>query len=38
MERYFPARQKLAEIAETDQDWPTAIEQRDWLAKNRPSD
>ncbi len=37
---YFPAREQLAEIAERDDlhDWPTAIEQRTWLADNRPSD
>jgi len=37
---YFPAREQLAEIAESDnvRDWPTAIEQRAWLAKNRPGD
>ena len=36
---YFPAREQLAEIAESDdvRDWPTAIEQRTWLAKYRPS-
>ena len=37
---YFPAREQLARIAESDdvRDWPTAIEQRTWLAKYRPSD
>jgi tetratricopeptide (TPR) repeat protein len=37
---YFPAREKLAEIAESDdvRDWPTAIEQRAWLEKYRHSD
>ena len=37
---YFPAREQLAEIAESDdvRDWPTAIEQRTWLVENRPSD
>jgi tetratricopeptide (TPR) repeat protein len=37
---YFPAREQLAEISESDavRDWPTAIEQRTWLAKYRPSD
>jgi tetratricopeptide (TPR) repeat protein len=36
---YFPAREQLADIAESDdvRDWPTAIEQRTWLADNRPS-
>jgi tetratricopeptide (TPR) repeat protein len=36
---YFPAREQLAEIAEGQQppDWRTAIEQRQWLAENRPS-
>ncbi|MEP7187795.1 MAG: tetratricopeptide repeat protein [Roseiflexaceae bacterium] len=36
---YFPARQQLAQIAESDdvRDWQTAIEQRMWLIKNRPS-
>jgi tetratricopeptide (TPR) repeat protein len=35
---YFPAREQLAKIAERDdqRDWPTAIEQRTWLATNRP--
>ncbi len=36
-ERYFPARQKLVEIAEQDQDWPAAVAQRRWLAENRPT-
>ena len=37
---YFPAREKLAEIAERPDvhDWPTAIEQRTWLDTYRPSD
>ena len=37
---YFPAREQLAELAERDdvRDWPTAIEQRSWLAKYRPGD
>jgi tetratricopeptide (TPR) repeat protein len=37
---YFPAREQLAELSESDdvRDWPTAIEQRRWLAQNRPSD
>jgi tetratricopeptide (TPR) repeat protein len=36
---YFPARERLADIAENEQppDWRTAIEQRQWLAQNRPS-
>jgi tetratricopeptide (TPR) repeat protein len=36
---YFPAREQLAELAESDdvRDWPTAIEQRTWLVENRPS-
>ena len=36
-ERYYPARQKLAELAQADKDWPVAIEQRRWLARERPS-
>jgi tetratricopeptide (TPR) repeat protein len=35
--RYFPARQKLAEIAQADGDWPEAITQRRWLATERSS-
>ncbi len=35
--RYFPARQKLAALAEETEDWPTAAEQWRWLAQNRPS-
>ncbi|MEO7908753.1 MAG: tetratricopeptide repeat protein, partial [Roseiflexaceae bacterium] len=37
---YFPAREQLAQIAESDdvRDWATAIEQRTWLVENRPSD
>jgi tetratricopeptide (TPR) repeat protein len=37
---YFPARERLAEIAESDdvRDWATAIEQRSWLATYRPGD
>jgi tetratricopeptide (TPR) repeat protein len=34
---YFPARQKLAVLAEEAEDWPTAAEQWRWLAQNRPS-
>jgi tetratricopeptide (TPR) repeat protein len=34
---YFPAREKLAAIAEEDNDWAAAIEQRRWLLGNRPS-
>jgi tetratricopeptide (TPR) repeat protein len=34
---YFPARLRLAELAEQDQDWAAAIEQREWLSQNRPS-
>ena len=35
--RYFPAHQKLAEIAQADSDWPEAITQRRWLASERSS-
>jgi tetratricopeptide (TPR) repeat protein len=35
---YFPARLRLAELAASEQDWATAIEQREWLAQQRPSD
>ncbi|HEX9374051.1 MAG TPA: tetratricopeptide repeat protein [Roseiflexaceae bacterium] len=34
---YFPARMKLAMVAQEDGDWATAIAQRRWLAENRPS-
>lgn len=34
---YFPARRKLAEVAEEQGDWATAAEQRRWLADTRPS-
>lgn len=34
---YFPARQRLAELAERLEDWPLAVEQRRWLADHRPS-
>jgi tetratricopeptide (TPR) repeat protein len=34
--QYFPARQKLAEIAEADHEWAVAIEQHRWLARARP--
>ena len=37
-DRYFPARQQLAELAEAAGDWPTAIAQRRWLEQQRPSD
>lgn len=36
-DRYFPARQTLAALAQQDGDWPTVIDQRRWLARNRPS-
>src|SRR6266511_3039530 len=35
---FFPARLKLAVVAEDAKDWPTVIEQRRWFAANRPSD
>src|SRR6266542_1706065 len=35
---FFPARLKLAGVAEDAKDWPTVIEQRRWFAANRPSD
>jgi tetratricopeptide (TPR) repeat protein len=35
---FFPARERLAEQAEGAGDWPLALEQRRWLAKNTPSD
>lgn len=34
---FFPARQRLVALAEEDRDWPTVVEQRRWLAANRPS-
>jgi tetratricopeptide (TPR) repeat protein len=34
---FFPARARLAAIAEDAKDWPTVIEQRRWFAANRPS-
>ena len=34
---FFPARAKLAQIAEEEDDWATAIAQRRWLLDNRPS-
>jgi tetratricopeptide (TPR) repeat protein len=37
-DRFFPAHEKLAQIAQEDKDWPVAIEQRRWLAQHRPSD
>ncbi len=33
---YFPARIRLAELAEEDGRWQEAIEQRRWLAEHRP--
>jgi tetratricopeptide (TPR) repeat protein len=36
-ERYFPARIKLAELAEATQQWSIAVDQRRWLAQERPS-
>jgi tetratricopeptide (TPR) repeat protein len=36
--RYFPAREKLAELAETNGDWATAIDQRRQILRDRPSD
>lgn len=35
-DRFFPAHELLAQIAERQADWATAIEQRRWLAANRP--
>jgi tetratricopeptide (TPR) repeat protein len=35
--RYFPARERLAMLAEAEGLWPAAIEQRRWLAQERPS-
>jgi tetratricopeptide (TPR) repeat protein len=35
-ERYFPARQRLARIAEANQEWAIAADQRNWLARERP--
>lgn len=35
--RFYPAREKLAEVAESASDWPLAIEQRRWLAENYTS-
>lgn len=34
---FFPARQRLAVLAEEDREWAAAAEQRRWLAQNRPS-
>lgn len=34
---FYPARSQLAEIAEKDGDWPTALTQRRWLADQRGS-
>ncbi len=36
-ERYFPARIRLAALAEAQGLWPVAVEQRRWLTQNRPS-
>ncbi|HET9222563.1 MAG TPA: hypothetical protein VFO07_08670, partial [Roseiflexaceae bacterium] len=36
-ERYFPARIRFAELVEAEGLWPAAIEQRRWLAQQRPS-
>jgi tetratricopeptide (TPR) repeat protein len=36
-ERYFPAHQKLAALAEAGEQWNIAVDQRRWLARNRPS-
>ncbi len=33
---FYLARAQLADIAEQNQNWPVAIEQRRWLAENRP--
>jgi tetratricopeptide (TPR) repeat protein len=34
---YLPARQKLAALAEATKQWAIAIQQRRWLAQQRPS-
>lgn len=34
---YFPARERLAEVAEDRGDWAVAIEQRRWQDQERPS-
>jgi tetratricopeptide (TPR) repeat protein len=34
---YFPARLRLAQIAEANQEWAIAADQRTWLANERPS-
>jgi tetratricopeptide (TPR) repeat protein len=34
---FFPARARLATIAEETNDWPIVVEQRRWFANNRPS-
>jgi tetratricopeptide (TPR) repeat protein len=36
-ERYFPARLRLARLAEANQEWAIAADQRNWLARERPS-
>jgi superkiller protein 3 len=36
-ERYFPARIRFAALVEAEDLWPAAIEQRRWLAQQRPS-
>lgn len=35
---FFPARQRLARLAEEDADWETVVAQRRWLDDNRSSD
>jgi tetratricopeptide (TPR) repeat protein len=35
---YFPARRRLAMLAEAEGLWPAAIEQRRWLVQQRASD
>jgi len=34
---FFPARQKLGELAEDAKEWATVVEQRRWFDANRPS-
>jgi tetratricopeptide (TPR) repeat protein len=34
---YFPARLRLAQLAETNQEWAIAADQRTWLLNERPN-
>ena len=34
---FYPARSQLAQLAEEDKEWPTAIAQRRWLVEHRGS-